>query len=387
LHIQSDVFEHLCSWNNLLLAYRLAARGKRGQPNVAAFEHCLEDNLAALRCELLDRNYRPGPYRSFWVHEPKRRLISAAPFRDRVVHHALCNLIEPLFERSFVADTYANQRRKGTHRALGRVQQFARRYPFVVQADVRQFFPSLDHAILRGELARKITDLDTLWLVDRILESGNGVLADAYDMVFFPGDDLLAAARPRGLPIGNLTSQFWANVYMNQFDHFVKRELRCGGYVRYVDDLLLFGNDKRDLWHWLEALESRLSALRLTVHAGGHPRPVVEGIPFLGFMVFPERRRLKRRKGIHFRRRFARLMRERRQGLRTQSEVSSSLRGWINHVRYANTIGLRKALLREAWRSIEPPVLEGPQRSGAERTSVDAREALGHTCRAAERRG
>ena len=122
------MYSDLCSWDNLLLAYRRAAKGKRGHPNVAAFEYRLEDNLFQLQDELLAHTYRPGEYVSFYIHDPKRRLISAAPFRDRVVHHALCNPIEPVFERSFIADSYANRVGKGTHRALDRCTMFARRY-------------------------------------------------------------------------------------------------------------------------------------------------------------------------------------------------------------------------------------------------------------------
>jgi hypothetical protein len=192
----------------------------------------------------------------------------------------------------------------------------------------------------------KILDVDVRWLIDRVLASGDGILDEVYDQVFFPGDDLLAAARPRGLPIGNLTSQFWANVYMNPLDHFVKRTLRCQGYVRYVDDLLLFGDDKQTLWRWHDALVARFAALRLTIHSGAHPRPVTEGVPFLGFIIFPDRRRLKRRKGIHFRRHLAGLVREHAAGTRPLADISSSVRGWINHVRFANTLGLRRALFR-----------------------------------------
>lgn len=202
------MYAQLTAWDNLLLAYAKASKGKRGHPNVAVFEHRLEDNLLQLQQELQTFTYRPGPYHSFYIHEPKKRLISAAPFRDRVVHHALCNLIEPIFERTFIADSYANRIGKGTHRALDRCQEFARRYPYVLQADLRQFFPSIDHALLRQILARKISDAQALWLVDQILQSGAGVLQEAYDMVYFPGDDLFAVNRPRGLPIGNLTSQF-----------------------------------------------------------------------------------------------------------------------------------------------------------------------------------
>lgn len=339
------MYDALWSWENLLLAHRRASRGKRGHANVAAFEHHLEENLAGLRQELAEQRYCPGAYSSFTIHEPKRRLISAAPFRDRVVHHALCNLIEPIFERSFIADSYANRVGKGTHRALNRVQELLRRHRYVLQCDIRQFFPSIDHAILRTILARKIEDDQVMWLVGRILDSGAGVLSEAYDMVYFGGDDLLAALRPRGLPIGNLTSQFWANCYLNPFDHFVKRELRCTGYVRYVDDFLLCADDKGQLWEWLAAIEGRLATLRLTIHAGSQPKPVREGAPFLGFTLFPERRRLKRRKGIHFQRRLHRLVADCASGQLPLPALHGSVAGWVNHVRHGNTVGLRKAVL------------------------------------------
>ena len=146
-----------------------------------------------------------------------------------MVHHALCNVIEPLFERSFIHDSYANRAGKGTHRALDRCQHFARRHRYVLHCDVQQFFPAIDHAILRDTLARKLSDPDVLWLWTASWRAGMGCSARSTSMVWFPGDDLLAARRPRGLPIGNLTSQFWANCYLNPFDHFVKRELRCRG--------------------------------------------------------------------------------------------------------------------------------------------------------------
>jgi RNA-directed DNA polymerase len=225
------VYAQLCSWDNLLLAFRRAAKGKRGHPSVATFEHRLEDNLVRLQAELSGGSYRPGPYDNFSIHEPKRRLISAAPFRDRVVHHALCSVTEPLFEATFIADSYANRVGKGTHRALDRVQKLTRRHRYVLQCDVRQFFPSIDHAVLRDVLSSKIGDGEVLALIDLILTSGRDRGSGNYEMVYFPGDDLLASLRPRGLPIGNLTSQLWANAYLNPFDHFVKRELHCSGYV------------------------------------------------------------------------------------------------------------------------------------------------------------
>lgn len=340
------LYNQICRWDNLYLAYRLARLGKRGRAPAAAFEFHLEENLVTLQHELLTQSYRPGPYHSFFIHEPKRRLISAAPFRDRVVHHALCNVIEPLFERSFCEDSYANRVGKGTHRALDRCQHYARRFRYVLQADVRQFFPSIDHAILRRLLQRKIDDPDTLDLIDHILASGRDVLSEQYTMRWFPGDDLLAVQRPRGLPIGNLTSQFWANCYLNSFDHCVKRELRCPGYVRYVDDFLLFADDKDKLWAWRAALEERLAALRLTIHPGAQPRPVTEGIPFLGFVVYPTHRLVKRRKVVQTKRRLRRLTLAYRAGEVDQARVQASVRGWLNHVRYADSWHLRAAVLQ-----------------------------------------
>lgn len=347
------------SWSNLLLAYRKAAKGKRGLPNVAAFEHRLEENLICLQRELQSQTYRPGPYVNFYIHDPKRRLISAAPFRDRVVHHALCNLIEPVFERSFIGDSYANRIGKGTHRALDRCQQFVRRYSYVLSLDVQQFFPSIDHAILQATIARKIDDPDVLRLVDLILAGGKEIHRPEYTMFYFPGDDLLAALRPRGLPIGNLTSQFWANVYLNPFDHFVKRELQCRAYIRFVDDLLLFAHDKQTLWQWQAAVVERLTQFRLRLHLHACPYPVEEGVPFLGFVVFPDKRRLKRRRGIIFQRRWRRQAAAYGAGQISFDQLTASVQGWTNHVRYGNTVGLRKSVI--CGQLIRPPL---PKKAG-----------------------
>lgn len=339
------MFEQIITWQNLYLAWRRASKGKRSHPNVALFEHRLEENLYLLLEELAQRLYCPGAYVNFHIHEPKRRLISAAPFRDRVVHHALCNIIEPEFERSFIFDSYANRVGKGTHRALDRCQAFARQFAYFLQCDLYQYFPSIDHAILRWLLCKKLNDPGVLWLIDLILASGADVHAADYDMVHFAGDDLFAALRPRGLPIGNLTSQFWANVYLNSFDHFVKRELRCAAYLRFVDDLLFFANDKRQLWEWRDRIIDRLAGLRLTIHAGAQPQPVSEGIPFLGFIVFPERRRLKSRKAWHFQRQLRWLLRNYPQEGIPPAKITAKVQSWVNHARYGNTVGLRKMVL------------------------------------------
>lgn len=344
--VYRHLYEHVYEWENLLLAWRKARKGKRRQAPAANFELNAAENLLDIQEELAEKRYQPGDYVSFTIHEPKRRLISAAPFRDRVVHHALCNVIEPIFERKFIHDSYANRKSKGTHAALDRCQFFARRYRYVLQCDVQQFFPAIDHALLLVALQKVIVDPDLLWLCGQILQSGVGVLAEAYDMVYFAGDDLFAVNRPRGLPIGNLTSQFWGNVFLNQLDQFVKQELKCAAYLRYVDDFLLFANDKATLLGWRAAIIEYLAGLRLTIHERRcQPQPVTNGIPFLGFVVYPQRRRLKRRKGILFQRRLrVQLAQVRNKRLRL-NRVTVSVDGWVNHVRYANSYGLRRALL------------------------------------------
>jgi retron-type reverse transcriptase len=319
---------------------------------VAAFEIDLEANLFRLQRELETQTYRPGPYDSFYIYDPKHRLISAAPFRDRVVHHALCNVIEPIFEPTFIFDSYANRVGKGTHKALDRCQEFARRFRYVLQCDLRQFFPSIDHGVLRAILGRKIADPDVMWLINRILESGVGVLVDEYDMVYFPGDGLWAVERPRGLPIGNLTSQFWANCYLNPFDHFVKRELRCGkgrgGYLRYVDDFLLFSDSKRQLWEWKDAVREFLARQRLTLHERRSTvYPVTNGIPFLGFHVYPTHRRLKRRNGVAFARRLRGIVDALARGEISHEELNHRVQGWVAHAAHGDTYGLRRSLLSQ----------------------------------------
>jgi hypothetical protein len=340
------LYSRLCAFEALYRAFRRARRGKRDRPEVAAFEFDLEENLLRLRWELETRAYRPGPYRSFYVHDPKRRLISAAPFRDRVVHHALIHVIEPLFEPRFIPDSYANRVGKGTHRALDRCQHFARRYRYVLQCDLRRFFPSVDHAILYAQLGRVIGDEDVMWLVDQVLASGAGVLAGEYAMVWFPGDDLLAAVRPRGLPIGNLTSQFWANVHLNDVDQYVKRTLRCRGYLRYVDDFLLFADDKPTLHAWRQAVIERLACLRLTLHERrAQVYPVTEGIPFLGFRVFPDHRRLRSRRGLAARRRLQALARRCASGEVDVARLTAGVQGWVAHAAHGDTWGLRRNVL------------------------------------------
>jgi hypothetical protein len=340
-----NLYPQICTFENLYLAFRAAAKGKRGKTDVAAFERDLEPNLFDLQEELIGQTYRPAAYFHFPIRDPKPRIISAAPFRDRVVHHALVRVIEPIFECRFIYDSYACRVGKGTHRAIDRCQHFARRFRYVLQCDLIHFFPSIDHAILHDILARLIADARTMWLVDQIIDSGRDV-PNRYPPTYFSGDDLFAANRPRGLPIGNLTSQFWANCYVDPLDQFIKRELKCRGYVRYVDDLLLFAGDKRTLWRWKAAVVDFLTELRLCLHdRESTVYPVTNGIPFLGFRIYPDKRLLKRRNGVAFARRFRALRAALAAGDVTHDQLRQSLQGWLAHASHGDTEGLRRALV------------------------------------------
>jgi hypothetical protein len=236
---------------------------------------------------------------------------------------------------------------------VDRAQHFARRYPYVLKCDIEHFFPSIDHALLSAELGKVIADRQARWLCQQILDSGAGVHRRQGALRYFPGDDLFAPLRPAGLPIGNLTSQFWANVYLNPLDQFVKRQLKCPAYLRYVDDFLLFAGDKADLQRWRLEIIGFLGGLRLGLH---EPQaavfPVSTGIPFLGWRIYPDHRRLKRRNGVAFARRLAHLLAAYAAGEIDLGRLDAAINGWVAHASHGDTWGLRRALLE---RPVLPP--------------------------------
>lgn len=229
---------------------------------------------------------------------------------------------------------------------MDQLQQFARRFRYVLRLDIVKHFPAIDHDLLLATLGRQIIDPDLLVLARLILASGAQVVDQEYSPPLFPGDDLLAQCRPRGLPIGNLTSQFWSNCYMHPFDVFVKTELACDGYLRYVDDFALFSDSKITLWQWKKAIIDKLSEMRLQIHAhSAQVVPVNSGIPWLGFVVFPSHRRVKSRKVVHASRRLSERYTLWQAGEISFAEFDASVQGWINHVRYADSWGLRRHIL------------------------------------------
>jgi RNA-directed DNA polymerase len=344
-----DLYPQIYAFENLYTAYRRARRGKRGRADVAAFEFDMEGNLLRLQAELRQHTYRPGGYFNFIIHEPKQRLVSAAPFRDRVVHHALCQVIEPIWERRFIHTSFACRVGKGTHKALDLCHAWARQYRYAFHGDIVKYFPSIDLQILRGLLARRIADPQLMGLIDQILDSGAGIQAGDCGPIYFRGDDLFAVLRPRGLPIGNLTSQFWANVYLHELDEFVKHQLHCPAYLRYMDDTVLFSDDKAQLHAWKMAMQAFLAShLRLAMH----PKkslvfPTAVGIDFCGFRIYPTHRRLRRSSVRRFVRRFDQQRAAYRCGDISLAEITNSVQSWIAHAAHGDTWRLRRRLFSD----------------------------------------
>jgi retron-type reverse transcriptase len=298
--------------------------------------------------------YAPGGYRTFLVREPKPRRISAAPFRDRGVHHALTQILEPIFERRFVAQCYACRRGFGTHKALEAAARACRASPFVLQCDIRKYFASVDHEILKAQLARTIKCGPTLHLAALIIDGSNPQdPAEAY----FPGDDLFTPAeRRRGIPLGNQTSQFFANVYLNEIDHFILREIQPAAYCRYVDDFLLFHRERAFLDDARARIESRLEGLRLRLHDGkSRVYRTADGVTFLGWRILPDRTRLVRRNVVGFRRRIRALQRQYERGEIAWKDVAARLQAWNAHASHGDTWTLRQQIFSQFPFSRKPP--------------------------------
>jgi RNA-directed DNA polymerase len=280
------LFKQVCSFEALTRSALQAAKGKKAKPRVALFLRNLENEVIEIEAELLAQIYQPRPYRTFKIHDPKERMICAADFRDRVVHHAVCSVLEPIFERALIFDTYACRKNMGTLRAITRAQAFCRRYRYFLKLDVHKFFDSVDHGVLKGLLLRKVKDPGLLRLLDVFIDH-----------------PVPWTEAGKGIPIGNLTSQHFANFYLSGLDHCIKEYLRIGGYVRYMDDLVLFTDEKDTLWDAAVRIERFLqNKLHLKVkRAGLILAPVSQGLPFLGFRIFPGVNRIMRQGWRRFR--------------------------------------------------------------------------------------
>ena len=315
--------EAASSFTSLRAAAKKAARGHRKKPETAAFLCELETEVLCLQRQLRGGTYRPGPFRTFRIRDPKPRTISAAPFRDRVVHHALCAVMEPTFEARADPDSFACRIGMGNRAAVWRLQRLTRQWAWTAKLDVQRYFETVPLAGLLGLLRTLFHDRPLL---------------DAVEVVLLAGSD----DGERGLPIGNLTSQHFANLYLGELDRFA-RGLGVGGMVRYMDDIILLGSDKATARGWAAAVSTHMRALGL--HEKPSARrlaPVHVGVPFLGFRVWPHRIRVDRAA----RHRLMQKLRRSPMGIGDTEAQSrqTSLAAWAAH---GDTRGLMTSLAQE----------------------------------------
>lgn len=262
------------------------------------------DNILSLHRDLRNRTYRNGTYKHFKIADPKPRDIHEASVRDRLLHHAVYRVLYPLFDKKFIHDSYSCRIGKGTHKALYRFADFAKSASFsntktvwVLKCDIRKFFAHIDHEILFSILERYIPDVDILNLLRNIIGSfsSDGHLPDYESADIASGNELLEDAHQRGLPLGNLTSQLLVNIYMNEFDQFLKHRLKVKYYIRYVDDFVLLSQNRAELEEWLIQLQEFLhERLKLSLHPDKvFIKTLASGVDFLGWIHFPDHRVLR----------------------------------------------------------------------------------------------
>ncbi|MFQ5620593.1 MAG: reverse transcriptase domain-containing protein [Candidatus Nanoarchaeia archaeon] len=334
-NLLQGVYEKLCSYENLELAFKKARRGKTRKQYVIEFENHLKENLSQLSKELSTQTYNPRPLKTFILRDPKTRKICKSHFRDRIVHHAVCNIIESAFEKQFIHDSYANRKGKGTLKALQRFDAFKRKVSknntircFVLKADVKHYFETVNHSILLNMLQCIIQDKELLWLIDTILVNYKTAM---------PG---------KGMPLGNLTSQFFANIYLNELDQYVKHELRVKYYIRYVDDFVIFHQSKNQLEIYKTEINKFLrEKLDLELHPDkSQILKLNKGIGFLGFRVFYHHKLIRKKNIRKFERRFHEMYDCYKQKLIDREKVIEKFEGWLAYASHANTFNYRRRI-------------------------------------------
>jgi RNA-directed DNA polymerase len=324
-----NLFAAVHGRENLALAFAKAAKGKQNRPDVIQFRQHYEANILKLQNDLKSKRLDIGHYRFFTVRDPKTRQICAASFPERVLHHAVMNLCEPVLDAYAIGDSYACRKGKGNRRALERAAYFTRRHDWYLKLDIRKYFDSIDQAIVMALLGRRFKDYDVLALFKHILDSYHTL----------PG---------KGLPIGNLISQHLANFYLAGFDHWIKEERRIAGYIRYMDDFILYASSKAILANELQVVTQYLeNHLALTLKDNVQLNRCCVGVPFLGFRVFPTHIRLLPESKKRFSKKFRRYERDYCDGLMTQAELIRHLEPLFEFTRAGDSLSFRRLILEK----------------------------------------
>jgi retron-type reverse transcriptase len=340
-----NLYAQVCSLDNLVLAWKKARKGKTRRDYVIGFEKNLDGNLLKLHKELKNQAYRPKPLQCFILHDPKTRKISKSDFRDRIVHHALCNIIESIFERTFIYDSCANRKGKGTLFAISRFDRFKRRVSrngrvltngfndsnyvsgWCLKADIRHYFEEVDHKILMKIIGKRIKDEKVMWLIKQILENHPD------------------RTEGKGMPLGNLTSQFFANLYLNELDYFIKHGLKAKHYARYVDDFVILHNSRLQLKKWKEQINLFLKKeLDLELHAEkSRIIPLSGGIDFVGFRNFYHFRLLRKRNIRKMKTKISLF----NHGEMSHEKLVESFQGWSAYAEWSDSYKIREKIAKE----------------------------------------
>lgn len=345
----NDLWDGVVDFENLYHAYRAAGHGKRYRNEALGFAEFLEENLITLQNELIWNMYKPSPFRQFYVFEPKQRLISAPAFRDRVVHHAVVQIIEPVFEKKFITDTYACRKGLGTHAAMNHIvwcsRVAQRRWGgyYVLKCDIRKFFPSVNHDILKAMLRRTIADRKVLGLLDTII--------DAYEPA------------GRGLPIGALTSQLLANVYLDPLDHYLKDNCQVKFYARYMDDFVILHRDKAYLQDLLAKIDSFVTnKLDVSLNPKTGIFPGKQGIDFCGYRIWPTHIKPRKATVKRAKKRLRKMAKVYQKSPQIIVHARESIQSFLGYIRYCSGWRTTASVLERAVFKAPPGVDESETR-------------------------
>ncbi|MDD3175720.1 MAG: reverse transcriptase domain-containing protein [Candidatus Nanoarchaeia archaeon] len=334
--MQENLYDKMCSYANLEHAFKKARKGKTLKDYVIMFEENLTENLLKLQKELILQTYKPKPLETFIIRDPKTRKISKSDFRDRVIHHAICNIIEPKIDKKFIFDSYANRKGKGGLNAIKRFNYFKTkvsnnftRICFVLKADIKSYFDNVNHEILINILKKYFDDENIINLIKLILKNHKTI------------------EKGKGMPLGNLTSQFFANVYLNELDQFIKHKLKIKYYIRYVDDFVILGKNKNKLIEYKQKIDLFLKQeLVLKLHPDKSKiLDLNNGINFLGFRIFPHHILLAKRNLRKFKNSLIKLREKYLIKKIDRENIVEKLEGWLAYSSHANTFKLRKKVI------------------------------------------
>jgi len=332
----NGLWDGLVDFENVYRGYLAAAKGKRYRNEVLSFKKSLEENLFSIIKDLKENTYKPLPLRQFWIIDPKRRLISAPAFRDRVVHHSLIRIIEPVFEKRFVKESFACRVGFGTHAAMKHVHhctKLARREwggYYVLKCDITKFFPSVNHEVLKKAIRRSISDRRVLRLIDIIIDS-HGI------------DNQVGT----GIPIGALTSQLFANIYLDPMDHYLKENCRVKYYARYMDDFVIISRDKEFLRELLGKIAAFLSGLKIRLNPKTEIFPAKHGIDFCGYRIWPTHIKPRKRTVKRAKKRLKKMAKVYRENPKIYEHAKASLQSFLGYIMHCNGWKSMKSVLRQ----------------------------------------